>query len=165
MKFLNFFKKKPSFVKTATGKEKKEKEREEIKEEVKPKEEAKKEVKVKKEAKKPSEVSIPKPKPFMAGKAKKLDLAWKVLETPHISEKATDLTKQNKYVFRVFPKSNKKEIKKAVEDIYGIDVLDVKTIKIPRKKKMRGRVAGWKKGYKKAIVKIEKGQKIEILPR
>jgi len=149
MKFLNFFKKK----------KKKEEEKEKIKEEVKPKKEVKKEVKVKKEAKKPSKISIPKPK------EKKVGLAWKVLETPHISEKATDLTKQNKYVFRVFPKSNKKEIKKAVEDIYGIDVLDVKTIKIPRKKKMRGRVAGWKKGYKKAIVKIKEGQKIELLPR
>ncbi len=121
------------------------------------------------EAKEPPKVSVSKPKPAFvkatAGREKKIDLAWKILETPHISEKATDLTKQNKYVFRVFPKSNKKEIKKAVEDVYGIDVLDVRTIKIPRKKKMRGRVSGWKKGYKKAIVKIKEGQKIELLPR
>ena len=155
MKLFDFFKKKkPIFVKTTTGKEKKK----EVKEKVKPKEE-KKEVKVKEEVKKPPKVSVPKPK------EKKIDLAWKILEKPHISEKATDLTKQNKYIFRVFPKSNKNQIKKAVEDIYKIDVLDVKIIKIPRKKKMRGRVSGWKKGYKKAIVKIKEGQKIELLPR
>ena len=100
-----------------------------------------------------------------AGKEKRVHLAWRVLEQPHISEKATDLTKENKYIFRVFPKSNKKEIKKAVEGIYGVDVLDVRTVSIPRKKKMRGRILGWKKGYKKAIVKIKKGQKIELLPR
>lgn len=98
-------------------------------------------------------------------KGKKIDLSWKVLEQPHISEKATDLSKENKYIFRVFSKSNKKEIKKAVEGIYEIDVLDVRIINVPRKKKMRGRIVGWKKGYKKAIVKIKEGQKIELLPR
>lgn len=91
--------------------------------------------------------------------------AWKMLKEPHISEKATDLAKENKYIFRIFPGVNKIEIKKAVENLYGVDVLDVKIINLPRKQKRRGRITGWKRGYKKAIVKIKKGQKIELLPR
>ena len=120
------------------------------------------------EVKKPSKVTVPKPKPSFAKttvKEKRTDLGWRILESPHISEKATDLAKKNQYTFRIFPKANKNEVKKAVEGIYGVDVEDVKIIKVPRKRKHRGRVLGWKTGYKKAIVKIREGQKIEVLPR
>ncbi len=91
--------------------------------------------------------------------------ARRVLKTPHVTEKATDLTKENKYVFKVWPESNKIEIKKAVERIYGVDVLSVNIVNIHPKKKRLGRTIGLKSGYKKAIVKIKEGQKIEILPR
>ncbi|OIP74767.1 MAG: 50S ribosomal protein L23 [Parcubacteria group bacterium CG2_30_36_18] len=91
--------------------------------------------------------------------------AYKILRTPHITEKATDLVKKNQYVFKVFPEANKTEIKKAIEDLYGVDVESVKTINIPRKKRRLGRIKGWRKGYKKAIVKIKEGQKIEVMPK
>ena len=105
-------------------------------------------------------------KPEIKGPKKKVTgEAYKVLVSPHITEKATELEKENKYVFKVFQKTNKIEIKKAVEDLYGIDVVDVKIINVPRRRKRLGRQEGWKKGYKKAIVKIKKGQKIEIIPR
>ena len=68
-------------------------------------------------------------------------------------------------MFEVWPETNKTEIKKAVEGVYGVDVIKVKIIKVPRKKRRLGRISGFKQGYKKAIVKIKKGQKIEILPR
>jgi len=90
---------------------------------------------------------------------------YQVLDFPHITEKATDFAEKNKYVFNVYPRTNKIEVKKAVENAYGINVVDVKIINIPRKKRRLGRQTGWKKGYKKAIVKIKEGQKIEILPR
>jgi len=93
-------------------------------------------------------------------------LAWKVLAEPHITEKATYLEKDNKYVFKVFVKANKTEIKKAVESLYGVNVEKVAIINIPRKKRRAGRQReGWRKGYKKAVVEIQKGQKIEIMPR
>ena len=92
-------------------------------------------------------------------------LAYRVLESPHITEKATKLGEENKYVFKVFQKANKIEIKKAINDLYGVEVLDIKIINVPRKRKRLGRQFGWKKGYKKAIVKIKKGQKIEIISR
>ncbi len=88
-----------------------------------------------------------------------------ILKTPHITEKSTDLVGKNQYVFKVWPKANKIEIKKAIEDLYGVDVLDVKIIKVPPKRRRLGRISGWRKGYKKAIVKIKEGQKIEVLPR
>lgn len=88
-----------------------------------------------------------------------------VLKSPHTTEKATDLTGKNQYVFEVWPRANKTEIKKAVENLYGVNVSALKIINIPRKKRRLGKISGWRKGYKKAIVKIKKGQKIEVLPR
>jgi len=85
-----------------------------------------------------------------------------VLEFSHITEKATDLSKENQYIFKIFPRANKIQVKKAVEKLYNVDVLSVRTITIPSKKKGFGRMKGRKKGYKKAIVRIKKGQKIPV---
>ena len=54
-------------------------------------------------------------------KTKKEGYAWKALKTPHVTEKATDLTERNQYIFKVFPQSNKVEIKNVIE---SVDVLD-----------------------------------------
>ena len=106
------------------------------------------------------EIKIKKSKRKISG------VAYRVLVEPHVTEKASDLTERNKYVFKVLPNANKIEIKKAVESLYGVDVSGVRIINIHRKKRRVGRKReGWKKGYKKAIVKIKKGQKIEIMPR
>ena len=91
--------------------------------------------------------------------------ADKILISPQITEKATALVQKNQYVFKVFPKANKTEIKKAIEDLYKVEVSDVKIINVPKKRRRLGRISGWKKGYKKVIVKIKEGQKIEVLPR
>ena len=92
-------------------------------------------------------------------------MIYRILKTPQVTEKATDLSKTNQYVFKVFPQANKTEVKKAIENLYGVNVISVKIIKIPSKKRRLGRISGWRKGYKKAIVKIKEGQKIEVLPR
>ncbi|MDO8551325.1 MAG: 50S ribosomal protein L23 [bacterium] len=108
----------------------------------------------------------PKAGPSRAEKPKKiLGESYKILEKAHVTEKATALTEKNQYIFNVFPRSNKNQIKKAVEDVYGIDVVAVRIINIPKKKRRLGRIEGWRQGYKKAIVKIKEGQKIEVLPR
>ena len=91
--------------------------------------------------------------------------AYRVLKAPHITEKAADLAKKNQYVFKISEKANKTEIKKAIENLYGVSVLAVRIIKIPKKLRRLGKQKGWKKGYKKAIIKIKKGQEIEVLPR
>ena len=105
-------------------------------------------------------------KPEKPAPQKKLSrLAAKVLKEPHVTEKASDLVGQNQYVFKVWPRSNKSEIKQAVEELYGVNVLKVNIINIPSKQRRLGRITGESGGYKKAVVKIKAGQKIEVLPR
>lgn len=116
----------------------------------------------KKEAKKPPTLKVKKKKKI---KKKIPDFVFQVLKEPHITEKATDLTKKNQYTFKVLKDANKNQIKTAVETLYGVDVISVNIINIPRKKRRLGRIEGFKKAYKKAIVKIKEGQKIEIMPK
>ena len=110
------------------------------------------------------EPEIIKPQPAKA-KKEEVKTAPKVLSRPQITEKATLLQESNQYIFRVFPHSTKPEVKKAVEEVYGVNVEKVRIVNVQRKKKRLGRSLGWKKGYKKAIVSLRKGQAIEIMPR
>jgi large subunit ribosomal protein L23 len=114
---------------------------------------------------KPKEVEAEEVKPPQAQREKIIGEAYRILKTPQVTEKATDLVKKNQYVFKIWPRANKVAIKKAIEDLYGVDVISVKIINVPRKRRRLGRIRGWRKGYKKAIVKIKEGQKIEVLPR
>ncbi len=88
--------------------------------------------------------------------------SYTIVKEPHISEKGTILSEKNKYVFKVYSQANKPEIKKAVEGIYGVDVLSVNVISIPHKKRRLGKTEGFRKAYNKAIVTIKEGQKIEV---
>jgi len=112
--------------------------------------------------KKPSFVNVSKGK---GRKKKKSDKKFDsfIIQAPHITEKAIDLQTKDQYTFRVLLNSNKTEIKKTIEQLYNVDVLSVKIIKVPRKSRRVGKVSGWRKGYKKAIIRIGKGQKIEEL--
>lgn len=120
---------------------------------------------VKKEPKKAPKKTVKKTAQVPLKPKKVSGAAYRILKGPHVTEKATDLTKLNQYVFNVYPRANKPEIKKTIEDIYGVDVVSLKIVKIHPKKRRLGRIEGWRKGYKKAIVKIKEGQKIEVLPR
>lgn len=92
---------------------------------------------------------------------------YDIIKEPHITEKASYLAEQNKYVFKVYPKANKTEIKKAVEALYKTKVEKVSIARIVPKKRRVGRTEGWrgglKKGFKKAIVTLKEGEKIEII--
>lgn len=94
-----------------------------------------------------------------------LDKVYRIIKHPHITEKATVLSEKNQYVFKVRGNANKNEVMKAVEDYYGVKVVDAKIINIPEKKRRRGKGTGIVQGYKKAIVHVAPGQKIEVLPR
>jgi len=133
--------------------------------------------KAKKPAKKAVKASVAKPEAKnvhpvksaeggVSPKAKQFNRArfsYDAIKKPHISEKASYLAEKDQYTFEVSPNYNKNEIKNAVEGIYGVDVLSVNLIKIPHKKRRLGRTEGFRKAYKKAVVKIKNGQKIEIL--
>jgi len=90
------------------------------------------------------------------------NIAHRIILEPIISEKSTSLGVENKYVFKVSQNSGKFQIKEAIEGYYGVKVVGVNTIKIPPKKRIHGRFVGYKKGYKKAIVKLRQGDTIGV---
>ena len=87
--------------------------------------------------------------------------AYKVLKNFYISEKSGMLGVFNQYVFKVFSDVNKRQVKRTVEKMYNVKVKDVKILNMPEKRKDLGRHPGFRSGFKKAIVVLEKGQTIE----
>lgn len=86
-----------------------------------------------------------------------------VILKPHITEKAASITSESAYTFVVAPTANKQEVKKAVREIYNIEPVRVNIVNIPSKRvTQRGR-RGVKSGYKKAIVYLKKGDRIEFV--
>lgn len=90
-----------------------------------------------------------------------------VLVKPIVTEKSNKLTDKGRiYTFRVGRKANKLEIKKAVEEFYGVTVTDVNTVVVPGKAKSRftkaGFISGVKPAYKKAYVTIAEGDTIDL---
>ena len=81
---------------------------------------------------------------------------------PIITEKATILSEQNKTVFRVHDKSNKKNIKKNIEKLFKVNVVKINIINQKTKIKMKQGKKSYKPGYKKAIVTLKKGQSIDL---
>jgi large subunit ribosomal protein L23 len=87
---------------------------------------------------------------------------YDIIKAPIITEQTTKLVEQfNKYTFKVHTKANKVEIKKAVEALFNVNVLSVNTINVLPKAKKVGKYEGMTQAYKKAIVKLEAGQKID----
>lgn len=88
---------------------------------------------------------------------------YQVLQTPHITEKATKVAdKNNQIIFRIIQDATKVEIKDAVEMIYKVKVERVQTLWAKSKMKRRGAYKGVRQGYKKAIVSVKKGQEINF---
>lgn len=85
-----------------------------------------------------------------------------VLRAPVISEKASLLGERGTYVFFVRQGANKITIKKAVSMRFGVDVVSVRIGKKPQKRIRRGAHIGYRHGYKKALVSVLAGQKIEL---
>lgn len=86
-----------------------------------------------------------------------------IIRSPLISEKSTNLrTDQNKYVFEVDSKANKLQIKRAVEELFKVKVEDVTTMMMHGRPKRLGRFEGRRANWKKAVVKLKKGETIEL---
>ena len=90
-----------------------------------------------------------------------------VLVKPLLTEKANgQQDKLRRYAFKVARKANKLEIKKAIQEFYGVTVTDVNTAVIPGKNKTRYTKAGFVKGqkpaYKKAFVTVAEGETIDL---
>jgi large subunit ribosomal protein L23 len=90
-----------------------------------------------------------------------------VLIKPILTEKAnSQQDKLSRYAFKVNRKANKLEIKKAIQDFYGVTVLNFNTIVVPGKNKTSytkaGYIQGQKSAYKKALVTVAEGETIDL---
>jgi large subunit ribosomal protein L23 len=87
----------------------------------------------------------------------------RVVIRPVISEKSFQLVQaHNQYTFRVLDGAHKTEIRPAVEAMFDVTVTDVRTVTVQSKPKRRGYTRGRRPGWKKAIVELKPGDKIEI---
>jgi large subunit ribosomal protein L23 len=87
----------------------------------------------------------------------------KILIRPVISEKSYDLVQRhNQYTFRVADGAHKIEIRSAVEEMFDVTVTDVRTVTVQSKPKRRGVSRGRRPGWKKAIVELKPGDRIDL---
>jgi large subunit ribosomal protein L23 len=86
-----------------------------------------------------------------------------IILAPHISEKSSTVTdRQGQYVFKVCKKANKHEIKDAIEAVFNVKVSEVRVCNVRGKIKRFGQMMGKRKGWKKAYVSLQPGQKIDL---
>ena len=87
---------------------------------------------------------------------------YEVLRRPLVTEKSTRLSERNKYVFEVYKTASKKQVKAAVEKAFKVSVLDVNTIRVPAEIKRMGKRAVTTRSWKKAVVTLKEGDKIQF---
>lgn len=85
-----------------------------------------------------------------------------IIIRPVVTEKTTGGMAENKYTFLVDPRAGKSQIKRAVEEAFGVRVRNVNTVRQVGKMRRMGRYEGRQPGYKKAVVTLEEGQKIKV---
>ena len=88
--------------------------------------------------------------------------ARQVIRQPIISEKSYALIGESKYTFRVHPEAHKTQIRSAVEEIFNVRVVDVRTMRQKPKPKLRGYTTGRTRSWKKAVVELAPGERIEL---
>ncbi len=85
-----------------------------------------------------------------------------ILVRPIITEKNTLLGEQGKYTFEVLANTNKIEIKRAVEEVFKVKVTAVNIARVPGKRRRMGRTFGMTRSWKKAVVTLQPGERIEL---
>ena len=85
-----------------------------------------------------------------------------VLIHPVVSEKSYEQIQSNQYTFQVHKDAHKTQIRQAVEQLFDVKVERVNIIKVQAKPKRRGAFRGTKPGWKKAVVRLKKGDSIEV---
>ena len=86
----------------------------------------------------------------------------KIIISPVVSEKSYVLAANDKYTFRVHPDAHKTQIRQAVEALFDVNVVEVRTLSVKSKPKRRGHTSGRTRQWKKAIVQIQDGQSIPV---
>ena len=88
--------------------------------------------------------------------------ASQVIIRPVVSEKSYVLATADRYTFRVHADAHKTQIKQAVEQLFDVNVVEVRTLSVKAKPKRRGYTSGRTRAWKKAIVQVRPGQSIPI---
>jgi large subunit ribosomal protein L23 len=88
--------------------------------------------------------------------------ASQIIIRPVVSEKSFVLAEAGKYTFRVNDRAHKTQIRQAIEELFDVDVLEVRTASVKSKPKRRGQTSGRTRHWKKAIVQVGEGQTIPI---
>jgi large subunit ribosomal protein L23 len=88
--------------------------------------------------------------------------ASQVIIRPVVSEKSYVLSAANRYTFRVHPDAHKTQIRHAVQELFGVHVVDVRTLSVKSKPKRRAGIPGRTRSWKKAIVQLREGEEIPI---
>lgn len=89
--------------------------------------------------------------------------AGQIVIAPIVSEKSYHGSVNGVYTFRVHDDAHKTEIRQAIEELFGVNVVRVNVLKVRPKPKRRGLSRGFKPGWKKAVVQLKPGQTIELL--
>lgn len=87
-----------------------------------------------------------------------------LIRRPIVTEKATIQLENNHYTFEVVPTATKTDIKAAIEQLFEVKVVSVRTMNPPLRKKRMGRFMGYKPHYKKAVVTLAEGDSITLFP-
>jgi large subunit ribosomal protein L23 len=88
--------------------------------------------------------------------------ASQIIIRPVVSEKSYVLATADKYTFRVHPDAHKTQIRQAIEELFDVNVVEVRTASVKSKPKRRGLTTGRTRTWKKAIVQVKPGQSIPI---
>jgi len=88
--------------------------------------------------------------------------AGQIIIRPVVSEKSYVLATAGKYTFRVHPDAHKTQIRQAVETLFDVTVLEVRTSAVPSKPKRRGLTSGRTRQWKKAVVQVREGDSIPV---
>ncbi|MCD8139770.1 MAG: 50S ribosomal protein L23 [Planctomycetaceae bacterium] len=89
---------------------------------------------------------------------------YRVVRRPHVSEKTTDLIQNfNTYVFEVDPEATKTDIREAITKIWDVRVESIRIVNVRGKARRMGRITGFSRSWKKAIVKLHEGDGIDVL--
>jgi large subunit ribosomal protein L23 len=88
--------------------------------------------------------------------------ASQIIIRPVVSEKSYVLATADRYTFRVHPDAHKTQIRQAIEQLFDVTVIDVRTMSVKSKPKRRGYTSGRTRQWKKAIVQVQAGDTIPI---
>lgn len=87
---------------------------------------------------------------------------YDIIRKPIITEKSMRNVENLLYTFEVLPKATKTQIKHAIEKIFNVNVVEIRTIKVHRKARRVSKYEGFRPAYKKAIVRLRPGQTIDV---